>query len=59
LGKTPDEPALPPVAWTNQRTGGGQSFYTSMGHVDDFAQPEFQKMLRNAVQWAVDHHQTK
>ncbi len=38
-----------PVAWLNKRANGGQSFYTSLGHVDDFAQDEFQRLLYNAV----------
>ncbi len=30
-----------PVAWTFFRSDGGRSFYTSLGHKDDFAQPQF------------------
>jgi nicotinamidase-related amidase/type 1 glutamine amidotransferase len=48
-GVADGEKSQPPVAWTNQRANGGQSFYTSLGHVDDFAQEDFQKLLRNAV----------
>lgn len=42
-----------PVAWTFERADGGQSFYTSLGAPADFEQPAFEKLLRNAVDWAV------
>ena len=58
-GKSEKEDSLPPVAWTNQRSNGGLSFYTSLGHVDDFAQDDFQQMLRNAAIWLIEKHQTK
>lgn len=45
--------AAEPVAWTFVRRDGGRSFYTSLGHVDDFKQPEFQRLLLNACLWAV------
>ncbi|MCR9199578.1 MAG: ThuA domain-containing protein [Planctomycetaceae bacterium] len=38
-----------PVAWLNHRSDGGTSFYTSLGHPADFTQPEFQQLLKNAV----------
>lgn len=41
-----------PVAWVNRRGDGGWSFYTSLGHPDDFARPEFRRLLANAVRWA-------
>lgn len=44
----PDEP----VAWTFQRGDKGKSFYTSLGHVDDFANPQFVGFLRAAIAWA-------
>ncbi|MCR9291619.1 MAG: isochorismatase family protein [bacterium] len=43
-----------PVAWTYVRTDGGRSFYTSLGHPHDFAQPEFEALLSAAIHWAVD-----
>lgn len=49
LGSVPDQPAEP-AAWTFRRADGGRSFYTSLGHVDDFAQPEFQELLATAVE---------
>lgn len=42
-----------PVAWTFQRKDGGRSFYTSLGHPDDFTRPEFVTLLKNAIAWAV------
>jgi type 1 glutamine amidotransferase len=41
-----------PVAWTFERADGGRSFYTSLGHVDDFANPAFVRLLLNGVHWA-------
>lgn len=46
-GKVPET-----IAWTNQTKFGGKSFYTSLGHIDDFAQPEFRRLLANAIRWA-------
>ena len=43
-----------PAAWTHQRPNGGRVFYTSLGHEKDFALPDFQRLLRNAVYWAAD-----
>ncbi len=42
-----------PVAWTN-RYKQCRIFYTSLGHPDDFQNPEFRKLLINAVFWAID-----
>ncbi|MBI1322599.1 isochorismatase family protein [bacterium] len=41
-----------PVAWTFTRADGGRSFYTSLGHKNDFANPAFQRLLVNALFWA-------
>jgi type 1 glutamine amidotransferase len=43
-----------PIAWT--RLYGekkGRIFYTSLGHPDDFQNPEFRKFLVNAVAWGL------
>jgi type 1 glutamine amidotransferase len=43
-----------PVAWV--RSVGDKKakvFYTSLGHPEDFDQPQFRQLLLNAVQWAV------
>lgn len=42
-----------PIAWTNQTKFGGKAFYTSFGHIGEFEQEPFNKMLSNAVQWAL------
>lgn len=42
-----------PVAWTFRRKDGGKSFYTSLGHVDDFAGPILPLVLRNAIDWSL------
>ncbi len=41
-----------PVAWTFERADGGSSFYTSLGHKDDFAGEVFPRLLFNACLWA-------
>ncbi|MFM8292183.1 MAG: ThuA domain-containing protein [Planctomycetia bacterium] len=41
-----------PVAWVNRRADGGWSFYTSLGHPDDFTNPAFRRLLANAIRWA-------
>ena len=43
-----------PVAWTFNRADGGRSFYTSLGHPDDFRRPEFTRLLKNAVDWLAE-----
>jgi type 1 glutamine amidotransferase/nicotinamidase-related amidase len=51
IGKLDGEPEHP-VAWTFIRGDGGRSFYTSLGHVDDFAQPQFAALLASGIHWA-------
>ncbi len=46
-GKAPEA-----IAWTNKTSSGSRVFYTSLGHVDDFAQPGMNILLRNALCWA-------
>ncbi len=41
-----------PVAWTFPRQDGGRTFYTSLGHPDDFQMPVFKRLLLNALYWA-------
>ena len=43
-----------PLAWTNRSPYGGKTFYTSLGHVEDFKKPAFNKLLFNAVQWCLE-----
>ena len=51
LGQIPDQP-VEPIAWTNTNKYGGRVFYTSLGHVDDFKQESFNRLLANALRWA-------
>jgi nicotinamidase-related amidase/type 1 glutamine amidotransferase len=50
IGSIPGKPDEP-VVWTNQRADGGKSFYTSLGHPDDFSEPAFRKLLVAALHW--------
>jgi type 1 glutamine amidotransferase len=53
LGAIPGRP-FEPLAWT-RKYGPRQArvFYTSLGSEADFADPQFRRMLVNAVQWAL------
>ncbi len=55
-GSVPDQQQLEqqpePVAWTFIRSDGGRSFYTSLGHVDDFTQSQFEALLSAGIHWA-------
>lgn len=51
LGTIPDQPAEP-VAWVNLQASS-RVFYTSLGHPDDFANPSFRRLLRNAIYWTI------
>jgi len=51
----PDHQAIPnPIAWTFKTKWGARSFYTSMGHPEDFSVEPFQRLVVNAVFWALD-----
>ena len=54
MGQIPGQPDEP-IAWTNTNKYGGRVFYTSLGHVDDFKQESFNRLLVNALRWATDH----
>ncbi len=41
-----------PVAWTYRRADGGKSFYTSLGHEDDFRGEVLPQLLVNAIAWS-------
>ena len=51
-GSIPDQKPEP-VAWTNMYKQA-RIFYTSLGHPDDFGNPQFRWLLINAVFWAMD-----
>ena len=53
IGTIEGQPAEP-IAWTHlQGAKQGRVFYTSLGHPDDFQNPEFRQFLLNAVVWAL------
>jgi len=52
IGTIPGEEPEP-VAWTNLYRKS-RVFYTSLGNVDDFKNPQFRQLLINAVFWAMD-----
>lgn len=52
LGNVPGGEPTQPLAWTFVRNDGGRSFYTSLGHVDDFAQSQFEALLAAGIHWA-------
>jgi nicotinamidase-related amidase len=54
VGSVPNDETPQPLAWTFVRNDGGRSFYTSLGHIDDFAQAEFETLLSAAIHWACD-----
>ncbi|MBN2291013.1 MAG: ThuA domain-containing protein, partial [Pirellulales bacterium] len=42
-----------PVTWVRDYQGS-RIFYTSLGHPDDFNQPQFNTMLTNGIFWAMN-----
>lgn len=51
----PDKLAeLNPIAWTWRTKQGARTFYTSMGHPEDFQVESFQRLVVNAIFWALD-----
>lgn len=53
-----DNAAPEPVAWFNTRSDGGISFYTSLGHIDDFQNVHFNQFLKNALVYLAQQHAT-
>jgi type 1 glutamine amidotransferase len=56
MGKAvdPNKPAIDnPVAWTYHTEKGGRSFYTSLGHPEDFQVEAFQRLSINTIHWAL------
>lgn len=41
-----------PITWTREHKGG-RVIYCALGHPDDFAQPQFQRLLTNMVFWGM------
>lgn len=53
-GRTDDgKSQVEPVAWINTRENR-RVFYTSLGSPDDFADPNFRRLLLNGILWALD-----
>jgi nicotinamidase-related amidase/type 1 glutamine amidotransferase len=53
MGRWSEYEAQEPVAWTNNYQGG-RVFYTTLGHPGDFQIEAFNRLLLNAVRWAVE-----
>jgi dienelactone hydrolase/nicotinamidase-related amidase/type 1 glutamine amidotransferase len=51
-GRVEDRQPHEPVAWTNTTPWNGRVFYTSLGHVGEFAMPAFNRLLVNGIYWA-------
>ncbi len=51
LGSIPEHDAEP-IAWTNVPASKNRVFYTSLGQIEDFKIPAFNRLLRNAIDWA-------
>jgi nicotinamidase-related amidase len=56
-GRWADDVPAQPVAWSRVRENG-RMFYTSLGHAEDFNQPAFTRMLKNAVNWVLQSENT-
>ena len=46
------EDKVEPIAWT-WMCGSSRVFYTSLGYPTDFEQPQFRRLLVNAIHWAL------
>jgi len=46
------EDKVEPIAWTRM-CGSSRVFYTSLGYPTDFEQPQFRRLLVNAIHWAL------
>jgi type 1 glutamine amidotransferase len=55
MGRVGDRQPEEPVTWTYLNSGGGRTFYTSLGHPDDFENEGFCRMLTNGVDWTLDY----
>lgn len=47
------ENKMEPIAWTRITADKGKVFYTSLGYPDDFQREQFQKLVLNAINWAL------
>jgi type 1 glutamine amidotransferase/nicotinamidase-related amidase len=54
MGKVADRTPHEPVTWINHTRDGSRVFYTSLGHPEEFANEDFQRLLANGIRWTVD-----
>ena len=47
------EDRVEPLTWVREHQGG-RVVYTGLGHPDDFQDPQFRRLLVNAIFWAMD-----
>jgi len=53
IGTIPNQPSEP-IAWTHSfGPKKAKVFYTSLGHVEDFKEPAFRKLMLNAISWVL------
>jgi type 1 glutamine amidotransferase len=52
-GRMENRPEVEPVAWVNT-ANGRRVFYTSLGSPGDFELPQFRRLLRNGIFWALN-----
>lgn len=55
MGRVGNRKPHEPVTWTFIHKHGGRSFYTSLGHPDDFEQDWFQQTLSAGIRWALQN----
>jgi len=55
-GKAEDK--VEPIAWA-RFAERSRVFYTSLGHPEDFEEPQFSRLLINAIYWAIDTSATE
>jgi len=58
MGKWSDDQPRQPIALTNTYQGA-RIFYTQLGHPDDFKIDAFNRLLQNAIHWALGNDRTK
>jgi type 1 glutamine amidotransferase len=59
IGTIPDKDPEP-IAWTHSfGPKHARVFYTSLGHPEDFNEPEFRRLLTNAISWALGQEEAR
>ena len=60
VGQSCDEQSRPvpsrppsPAAWTSRTPWNARVFTTTLGHPEDFENPSFRALMRNAMDWAI------